>query len=83
MPKDPEADHARFRRDQRDLDGSFALRNVVPGFYTILAIADGWELDWSLLGVIAAYLRLGQTIEVGSQGTPTMNVKEAVEVLSK
>ena len=31
-----------IRRDQSDSDGSFALRDVVPGQYTVVAIQDGW-----------------------------------------
>jgi len=38
VPDDPEANLELFRRDQSDLDGSFALAQVVPGTYTILAI---------------------------------------------
>ncbi len=30
VPKNPEANHDRFRRDQSDLDGSFSLPNVQP-----------------------------------------------------
>jgi hypothetical protein len=83
VPKNPETDRSFFRRDQTDLDGTFALKNVVPGSYTILAIADGWDLDWSQPGVIAAYLRGGKGLEVGSQSGSTMNLKDAVEVQSK
>jgi hypothetical protein len=83
VPKNPETDRSFFRRDQTDLDGTFALKNVVPGAYTILAIADGWDLDWSQPGVIAAYLRGGKALEVGSQSGSTMNLKDAVEVQSK
>jgi len=83
VPKNPESDRSLFRRDQSDLDGTFALKNVVPGSYTILAIADGWDLDWSQPGVIAAYLKAGQPVEVGNQAESTMKLKEAVEVQSK
>jgi hypothetical protein len=83
VPKNPEADRPLFRRDQSDLDGTFALRNVIPGSYTILAIENGWDLDWSQPGVIAAYLRRGKTTQVGSQAGPAMNLRDAVEVQSK
>jgi hypothetical protein len=83
VPKNPEVDHDLFRRDQSDLDGTFLLRNVVPGSYTLLAIDNGWDLDWSQPGVIAVYLKHGQTVEVGNQGTGPMNVAKAIEVQSK
>jgi Carboxypeptidase regulatory-like domain len=83
VPKNPETDRQLFRRDQSDLDGTFSLRNVVPGSYTLLAIENGWDLEWSQPAVIAAYLRHGRTIEVGNQVGSTVNFSEAVEVQSK
>jgi hypothetical protein len=67
VPKNPEANHDRFRRDQSDLDGSFSLPNVIPGSYTIVAIENGWGLDWSEPAVLAQYLQHGQTIEAGDR----------------
>jgi hypothetical protein len=83
VPRDPEINHDLFRRDQSDLDGTFTLQNVVPGTYTVLAIENGWDLDWSQPGVIAAYVRHGHTIEVGQQAGSTMKLADPVEVLSK
>jgi len=83
VPKNPEMNRDLFRRDQSDLDGTFSLQNVVPGPYTVLAIEDGWDLNWSQPGVIAAYLGQGRTIEVGSRVGRTMNLAEAVEVQLK
>jgi hypothetical protein len=83
VPKNPEVDHELFRRDQSDLDGTFVLHGVVPGSYTLLAIDNGWDLDWSKPGVIAVYLKRGRRIEVGSQEGRPMNVAEGIEVQSK
>jgi hypothetical protein len=83
VPKDPEMNRDLFRRDQSDLDGTFSLRNVVPGSYTVLAIENGWELDWSQPAVLSTYLSHGQTIQVGNQVGRTINLSEAVEVQSK
>jgi hypothetical protein len=83
VPKNPEANHDRFRRDQSDLDGSFSLPNVIPGSYTIIAIENGWDLDWSEPAVLAAYLKHGQTIEVGERSPTTMHMAGAVEVQAK
>jgi hypothetical protein len=83
VPKDPEMNRDLFRRDQSDLDGTFSLRNVVPDTYTVLAIDNGWELDWSQPGVIAAYLSQGRTLDVGKQAGRTVSLSEAVEVQSK
>ena len=83
VPKNPETDHDLFRRDQSDLDGTFSLHNVVPGSYILLAIENGWDLDWSQPGVIGAFLKQGRKIQVGNQTARSMNVAEAIEVQSK
>lgn len=83
VPKSPERDRDLFRRDQSDLDGTFSLQNVVPGSYTVLAIENGWDLDWSQPGVIAAYLKRGRAIEIANQSGRIMNLSDAVEVQSK
>jgi Carboxypeptidase regulatory-like domain len=83
VPQSPATDHDLFRRDQSDLDGTFSLHNVVPGSYTLLAIENGWDLDWSQPGVIGAYLKRGRKIQVGNQAGWPMNVAEAIEVQSK
>jgi hypothetical protein len=60
---------ALMRRDQSDSDGSFSLRDVVPGEYTVIAIQDGWALDWTDPQVLARYLPAGISVTVtGSSG---------------
>lgn len=83
VPKNPEENSDLFRRDQTDLDGTFSLRNVVPGSYTILAIENGWDLNWSQPAVIAAYSSHGRTVQIGNPVSHTMTLAEAVEVQSK
>jgi protocatechuate 3,4-dioxygenase beta subunit len=80
VPKDPESHHDLFRRDQSDQDGSFSLRSVIPGTYTIVAIANGWDLDWSRPGVIANYAKHGQTITVTHDAQSSMHLTDPVEV---
>ena len=81
VPKVPQGDHDLFRRDQSDLDGTFTLHGVVPGSYTVVAIENGWEMDWSQPLVMAAYTKLGQRIEVS--GGPPLKLADAIEVQSK
>jgi hypothetical protein len=83
VPDEPKGNHDLFRRDQSDLDGTFSLPGIVPGFYTVLAIENGWDLDWSQPEVIAAYAKHGKKIEVGTHGTQTLKLPEPVEVQSK
>ncbi len=81
VPKNPEGHRDFFRRDQSDLDGTFSMRGVIAGSYTVIAIADGWNLDWSQPAVIAAYAKHGKTIDVDGSGKVS-NVGE-IEVESK
>ena len=69
-PRDTGAWRALLRRDQSDTDGSFALRDVAPGQYTVVAIADGWSLDSSRPEELARYLPQGTPVNValGSHG---------------
>src|SRR5207302_4452755 len=83
VPKNREMNRDLFRRDQSDLDGTFVLHAVVPGAYTVVAIENGWDLDWSQPGVIAAYLKRGRTIQVSDQSGRPINVAEPIEVQSK
>ena len=82
VPKDPEGNRDLFRRDQSDLDGTFSLHNVVPGTYFLLAIENGWELDWSKPGVIAAYSKHGRAVVVSDAGTQ-LNLPEPIQVQSR
>jgi hypothetical protein len=83
VPKNPDVDRDLFRRDQSDLDGTFILRDVIPGSYTVLAIQNGWDLDWSQPAGLAAYAKHGQAIEVGNQSSRPLNLSETVEVQPK
>jgi Carboxypeptidase regulatory-like domain len=83
VPKSPGENRDLFRRDQSDLDGTFTLYGVVPGSYTVLAIENGWDLDWSQPEVIAAYMKHGRKIVVGSPVTQPLKLAEAIEAQSK
>jgi len=82
VPQNPEANLELFRRDQSDLDGSFALRQIIPGTYTILAIEDGWDLDWAKPAVIEHYRQHGQKVLIGDQ-KETVRLPNPVEVQPK
>jgi 5-hydroxyisourate hydrolase-like protein (transthyretin family) len=62
------------RRDQSDSDGTFSLYQVLPGRYTVIAIADGWELDWQNPSVLRPYLEGGRSIEVTGARTYKISV---------
>jgi len=69
VPHDPTTSDDRFRRDQSDSDGSFALVGAAPGIYTVVALQNGWDLDWAKPQVIARFLSQGIPVTItGSSG---------------
>jgi 5-hydroxyisourate hydrolase-like protein (transthyretin family) len=83
VPKDPEAKRQFFRRDQSDMDGTFSLLQVFPGTYTVIAIEDGWDLDWAKPEVLSQHTKHAQTIVVASQAKGSSRLAEPVEVQPK
>ncbi len=83
VPADLSSITALSRRDQSDSDGSFSLRDVVPGRYTVVAIEDGWELDWSRPEVIARYLPGGLPVTVTSSSGKLLALPGPVPVESR
>lgn len=53
-----------FRRDQSDLDGTFGLLNVPAGRYIVVAIDDGWKLEWGKAEVLTRFLVKGMAVAV-------------------
>lgn len=80
IPRQPQAYRALLRRDESDSDGSFNLRDVPPGQYTVVAIEDGWKLDWSRRESMARYLNRGVSITVPDQGAPVVFLPQSVTV---
>ncbi len=77
VPQDPANNAPLFRRDQSDSDGTFTLPDVVPGQYTVIAIANGWDLEWANPAVLQPYLKKGETVQVPVAGK--MQVKVQVQ----
>lgn len=73
VPANPADNYSLFRRDQSDSDGTFTLREVVPGYYTLLAIENGWEIPWADPNALRPYLNNGTPIQV--QGTGEYKVE--------
>jgi hypothetical protein len=75
VPADPSHNQVLFRRDQSDTDGTFTLAAVVPGAYTLLAIENGWELEWMKPEVLKNYLGAGAAIQVRANGKYDIKVE--------
>lgn len=83
VPRNPEGNGDLFRRDQSNLDGTFALHSVIPGSYTLIAIEDGWDLDWSQPQVIGAYAKHGRSIQIRNGSSGTLRISPAIDVQPK
>jgi protocatechuate 3,4-dioxygenase beta subunit len=78
-PEDAKDNQTLFRRDQSDSDGTFLLSNVIPGRYHLLAIDDGWELNWADSNVLTAYLKKSITVQVRAHS----KLNQTIEVQSR
>jgi Carboxypeptidase regulatory-like domain len=75
VPQDPGQNPAQFHRDQSDSDGSFYMAPIFPGRYTLLALENGWDLEWSNPAVLAKYLPNGRPLELLPNAAVTFNAK--------
>lgn len=75
VPADMEHDQPLIRRYQSDTDGSFQFTKVIPGKYTVVALKDGWNVEWAKPEVIEQYLAKGEPLTVGPKGTFKVAVK--------
>lgn len=64
-----------FRRDQSDSDGTFTLRSIVPGKYILLALENGWDLEWTNPSILKPYLPGGEVLQVQPDGKYEVKVK--------
>ncbi|HEY5175101.1 MAG TPA: carboxypeptidase-like regulatory domain-containing protein [Terriglobales bacterium] len=75
VPQDAANNSPLFRRDQSDSDGTFTLPNVVPGQYTVVALGNGWELEWGNPAVLQPYLKGGEAVQVTGDGKLQVEVR--------
>jgi hypothetical protein len=75
VPADPVHNQVLFRRDQSDSDGTFTLLNVVPEEYTVLALENGWDMQWLKPAVLKPYLAQGEVLRVEQNGKYELKLK--------
>jgi len=80
LPRNTAQWKALTRRDQSDSDGSFAFRDVAPGEYTVVAIENGWPLDWSSPQVMERYLHAGTNVAVSENAGKVVRLSAPVVV---
>ncbi|GAC1655845.1 MAG: hypothetical protein NVS9B15_16780 [Acidobacteriaceae bacterium] len=64
-----------LRRDESDSDGTFTLRGVPEGKYTVVAIRDGWHVRWADPEVLRPYLAAGVPVQVVGSSTRQVAVE--------
>jgi hypothetical protein len=82
IPKNAGAGRAALALNQSDSDGSFNFRHVASGDYTLVAIQEGWTLDWTDAEAMGRYLARGLKITVPPHAQE-INLKDSVEVQPK
>ncbi|MGB7553156.1 MAG: carboxypeptidase-like regulatory domain-containing protein [Candidatus Korobacteraceae bacterium] len=75
VPQDAANNSPLFRRDQSDSDGTFTLPNVVPGQYTVIAVANGWDLEYGNPAVLQPFLKGGEAVEITGDGKLQVEVR--------
>jgi len=73
----------RIRWDQSDLDGTFTVRQILPGKYTLIAVEDAWGTAWLKQGVLEKYLAHGQDLTIGELMTAPVTLPEPLEAQKK
>jgi hypothetical protein len=72
VPEDGKDLERRARRDQSDSDGTFRLAMVLPGKYALMALENGWEMEWSKTAVLKPYLVKAQKLEIANRSVPNL-----------
>ena len=75
VPQDPGHDMTLYHRDQSDSDASFTLPSIFPGRYILIAIENGWDLEWADPQIMFQYLPAGQPIELKPGASLALNAK--------
>ncbi|HEX9232946.1 MAG TPA: carboxypeptidase-like regulatory domain-containing protein [Candidatus Acidoferrum sp.] len=67
------------RMDQSDSDGTFAISGILPGKYLLMAIDDGWDLEWFNPAVLNPFRENAQMFEIVPDGSTkaTVNVQRS------
>jgi hypothetical protein len=74
VPEDLLHNPTAIRRDQSDSDGTFTLPQIVPGRYTVLALRNGWEMEWNNPEFLRSYLAKGTPVVVTEKSEQDVKV---------
>jgi hypothetical protein len=75
VPDDMVNNEPLFRRSQSGTDGSFQFTNVIPGKYTMVALQNGWNVEWAKPEAMKPYLAKGEVIDVAPKAKMKLKLK--------
>jgi hypothetical protein len=75
LPEDVSHAPSLIRRDQSDSDGTFAMTNIVPGRYTIVATPADENLEYTTAQRMQLYLAGGKAIDAVPNGQGKVTVE--------
>jgi hypothetical protein len=54
-------------QDQTNTDGSFNLDEIIPGQYILIAVDQGWKIDWKNSSNLLKYLSVGIPLDLRAE----------------
>jgi (2Fe-2S) ferredoxin len=54
-------------QDQTNTDGSFGLNDIIPGQYILIAVDQGWKIDWKNTANLQKYLSQGIPLDLHAE----------------
>jgi hypothetical protein len=74
LPESAEDIDSDLHMDQSNSDGSFVLADITPGKYRLLAIQDGWSLDYRDPAAIKPYLAKAASVQINPNDIKKLTV---------
>jgi hypothetical protein len=68
VPADGPVAASLIQRNQSNTDGSFFMTAIRPGKYTLVAVDNGWNIEWAKPEVLKPLLAHGETIQIEPNG---------------
>lgn len=62
------------RRDESNTDGSFNIADIIPGQYILIAVEDGWDINWRDKATLARYLGDGIAVSLAAKSNVAQNI---------
>jgi carboxypeptidase family protein len=82
VPESSQGIEQDSRIDESDSDGTFSLAGILPGEYILLAIKDGWDLEWAKPDVLRPYLPAGQKMSIAANQSMKATVSAQEKTLA-